>query len=314
MAKPIPESTLEDLGYFPKGTPVTSDPIVNGIPFRTTFWPVPEGVTVKGRILFVHGLAEHALVYTEPMDFFSQSGYECFFYDQRGAGLTAKYYKNIGVTNSTYVFDDLEAIIELNLKEAEQYHHKLFLIGHSMGGAIVSNYAIIGKHRDEISGIVACAPLIETHPKTSPNIILEYLVRGLVYVIPNHKFNSKLNIDFITSDKGYTEFLLQDRLSDPIGSLILFRDAFYRGRRLLTPEFYTKFKKDLPYLVIHGAKDYCCSGDSAKKFVDLINKNEPTAQQSITLYEEGKHSLLLEKEELRYKVYNDLLKFLDDQA
>lgn len=90
----------------------------------------------------------------------SLAGYEVFFFDQRGAGLTSPG-KLKGITNEHHTFHDLDFFIDKNLKEIkDRENNKIFLLGHSMGGGIILNYGVKGTHKDQLRGILASGPLI----------------------------------------------------------------------------------------------------------------------------------------------------------
>ncbi len=118
---------------------------------------------MKGRIVWVHGFSEFSKVYVQLFDDLSHSGYEVFFFDQRGAGLTSPG-KLKGITDDFHAFDDLDFFLKKNIDELEaRENKKLFLMGHSMGGGISLNYGITGKYKDHLTGIAVSGPLVLLH-------------------------------------------------------------------------------------------------------------------------------------------------------
>lgn len=111
--------------------------------------------------MFVHGFGEYTKVYDRLLDHLSQRGFEVFFFDQRGAGLTSPG-KLRGITDEFHVFDDLDFFLKQNLDDVGPGHN-LYLMGHSMGGGIALNYGIHGQFRHRIAGILVTAPLILLH-------------------------------------------------------------------------------------------------------------------------------------------------------
>lgn len=122
--------------------------------------------------MFVHGFAEYDAVYVRLFDDLSAAGYEVFFFDQRGSGLTSPG-KLKGKTDEFHVFNDLDFFLERNLNEIKDTDNKeIFLLGHSMGGGISLNYGIHGKYKDQIRGIIVSGPLILLHVSIVLTLIL----------------------------------------------------------------------------------------------------------------------------------------------
>ena len=57
--------TTVEIPYKPKGTPEIEFVEHNGANFKTVTWKVPQSVSYKGKIIYVHGFAEESNVYTE---------------------------------------------------------------------------------------------------------------------------------------------------------------------------------------------------------------------------------------------------------
>lgn len=296
---------LVPLPYTPIGQPIESTVPYAKLNFLTVTWKVPEGIEYKGKIVYVHGFCEHSDIYTEFFDKLSQSGYEVFFFDQRGSGETSKG-KYVGKTDEFHTFDDLDHMIKLQLEARTDPNEKLYLMGHSMGGGILLNYGIHGKYKDSIRGIVVSGPLVTVHPKTQPNIIIRALQPVINATVPNLKIDSKINYDYITSNEGWKKYI---QLHDTklIGTVRLFNDMFVRGEKLLNKEYVSKFDKDIPLLVFHGTNDFINNSESSKKFVNLL---PATVDKKFIPVEGARHSLFLEKPEYLDPVFSEVVEFL----
>lgn len=274
--------------------------------FKTVKWAVPEGKQYKGKIIFVHGFFEHSTIYTEFFDKLSQAGYEVFFFDQRGAGETSKG-KYLGKTDEFHTFDDLNFMIKSQLDLRKDKSEKFYLLGHSMGGGICLNYAIYGKYRDDIRGVLVTGPLVTLHPKTQPNVLVRALQPVINAAVPGLKIDSKIEYDFITSHEGWKNYI---KLHDTklIGTVRQFNDMFVRGEKLLKKDHVAKFKKDIPVLVFHGTQDYINNIEGSKKFIELL---PDTVDKKIIPVEGGRHSLFLERAEIFDPLFVQVLEFLD---
>ncbi|SGZ49760.1 CIC11C00000005941 [Sungouiella intermedia] len=299
MPEPVP------LPYTPIGTPIVDSVKYDNIVFKTVTWKVPEGTDYKGKIVYVHGFCEHSDIYLEFFDKLSQAGYEVFFFDQRGAGETSKG-KYMGKTDEFHTFDDLNHMIESQLKIRKDPTEKLFLMGHSMGGGISLNYGISGKHREDIRGIVVSGPLVTVHPKTQPNFLVRALQPVINATFPGLKIDSKIKYDYITSHEGWRKYIeLHD--TKLIGTVRQFNDMFVRGEKLLDKEHVSQFKDDIPLLVLHGTNDNINNLESTKKFYHHLPQS---VDKKFVPVEGARHSLFLESPEYFEPVYGEVLDFL----
>lgn len=116
----------------------------------------------KGGIVFVHGICHGAWCWEKYfVPYFSAQGYRCYAVDLRGHGKSKKSLKKACL--SDYVEDTKEAVGKC-IKEIGMHP---YLVGHSMGGAVVQRY--LGKYADTVIGAVLFAsataprmPLIKT--------------------------------------------------------------------------------------------------------------------------------------------------------
>lgn len=295
-----------EIPYKPQGEPIIEFVDYNGAKFKTVTWKVPEGVQYKGKIIYVHGFAEHSSIYTEFFDKLSHEGYEIFFFDQRGAGETSPG-KEVGKTNEAYVFDDLDFFIKKNLDQRTDSSEKFILAGHLMGGGIILNYGIRGKYRSDFKKIIACGPLIDLHAKTKPNIILRVLMPTAAKVLPNVKIDGALNFDYITSNEKWKNYIEQHD-KKLLGTIRQFHDMFARGLQLLDKEYSSKFSPDIKLLVIHGTDDYINDIEKSKEFVANLDKGVDSKMVPV---EKGRHSLFIEENLIFNSVFEEVLTFLN---
>ena len=158
--------------YKPGKVPIVDVVNINDLDVYTETWSVPNGVEIKGFVLIIHGFAEFSNLYYGILDFLSNNGYECLFFDQRGAGRTSQG-KLKGVTNDAILMSDIDELISLKVLPKLETIKNFYLVGHSMGGGIILSYLISGKYNERIRGAVTVGPLFYNHPKTDPNFILK---------------------------------------------------------------------------------------------------------------------------------------------
>ncbi|EEB07458.1 serine hydrolase [Schizosaccharomyces japonicus yFS275] len=256
------------------------------------------------RVLFVHGFGERIEAYPEFFERLNKFGIEAWGYDQRGFGKSMKSEKERARTGGwAKLFPDLDYQVE----RASQVGLPLFLWGHSMGGAIVLRYGVVGKHKDKLSGIIAQAPMLETHPDLSPNPILVKVGSWVSKVFPNIPYNTKVNELFhITRDAEVKKRLDDDPLVSDIGTLQSIGDMLNGGKTIITlaPQF------ELPLLICHGTDDNVTYNVSSKKFFD----NAASIDKTYNSYPGYYHSLHIEKEPEVTEYIRDVAKWIIERC
>ncbi|KAK6197590.1 Alpha/Beta hydrolase protein [Scheffersomyces amazonensis] len=280
-----------ELPYKSRNEPIPGEIEYNQAKFKFFTWKVPEGITQKGKIVYVHGFFEQSDLYHRLFDDLSEQGYEVFFFSQRGAEETSP--NKLGLTNEFHVMDDLDFFINYNLDTPQD---KIFLLGHSMGGGIILNYVIKGKYRKNIRGVLTSGPLVKLHPKTQPNIIVRSLSNYIVLLAPNLRIDSKLKFEYLTTNPDWTEYI-RKKTTKLLGSARQFYDMFERGEKLLDPSYNKDFQT--PVLVLHGTDDNINDPKYSEKFINSIEFKD----KEFVPVKGAKHSLFLESE----PIYRDIV-------
>lgn len=99
-------------------------------------------------VIIVHGIAEHALRYEHVTQALLKHAYGVVRYDHRGHGQSAGVRGDIPYKG--VFIDDLKRVVD-EVKR-DRPNHKIFLLGHSMGGYIVNAYAT---QYHDIDGIIS---------------------------------------------------------------------------------------------------------------------------------------------------------------
>ncbi|MDD5766083.1 MAG: lysophospholipase [Candidatus Marinimicrobia bacterium] len=119
----------------------------------------------KAVVLVVHGLAEHSGRYEHVADFLTNAGFAFETFDLRGHG------KSGGTRIFINSFDDYLRDLDLIMTEVKRHHPDLpiFLLGHSMGGAIATLFTITRK--PEIAGLILSAATLKISDSISPFLV-----------------------------------------------------------------------------------------------------------------------------------------------
>ncbi|CCE62543.1 hypothetical protein TPHA_0C03930 [Tetrapisispora phaffii CBS 4417] len=305
---------MSEYPYEPKTTiPKVEFEEFDGAKFAYMLWPsYAEDNQIrqaKARVLIVHGFGEYTQIYYRMMDKLSVNGFESFFFDQRGTGETSPG-KLKGLTNERYTFNDLNHFISTNLVECKEKGIPLFLWGHSMGGGIVLNYACTGKHKDDIKSFIVSGPLVVLHPHSAPNKITIFFSSLLAKCLPNFRIDTGLDLEGITSDSSYRQFLANDPMSVPLyGSFRQIYDFLERGKALYYNKDNRLSKITAPLFIQHGKDDTINDPRGSQKVYDFLKSN---GNVKLQFYENARHSILsLEADNTFETVFNDLVDWLN---
>ncbi|MDE7267075.1 MAG: lysophospholipase [Lachnospiraceae bacterium] len=148
--------------------------------------------TLKGILVFVHGVSHGAWCWEYFVDFFTKKGYACFAINLRGHGDNDKNdIKGAGL--SDYIIDVIRCIdyIENNHDNPKINipYSKPFIIGHSMGGAIVEKY--ISDFNYKVKGSVLLAPVTAEGMGIKGILATSFSLKGL-RTSPTTLFGKKL--------------------------------------------------------------------------------------------------------------------------
>ena len=111
-------------------------------------------------------------------------------FDQRGWGRSVQTPSQRGLTGSTMtVLNDLSSIVDSVLSTAASISVPVFLMGHSMGGAEVLQWAARGPFdmRSQIRGYLAESPYLALHPSAQPSRFVAKAGRLAAKVVPRRQ-------------------------------------------------------------------------------------------------------------------------------
>lgn len=137
-------------------------PSFDGLTLRYRFMKVKDA---KATVVVLHGVTEFHQKYYELAWYFLNSGYNVFLYDQRGHGYSGREVEDQHLTHVKDFEDyvkDLNAIIK-GVVEPGSEGAPIYLLSHSMGGAVVFLY--LAEFENNVDKAVFCSPMIQ--PRTS---------------------------------------------------------------------------------------------------------------------------------------------------
>ncbi|RHZ78803.1 hypothetical protein Glove_156g43 [Diversispora epigaea] len=254
-------------------------------------------------IVFVHGFGEHIDRYNYVFSRFSKKNIEVYAYDQRGFGRTAVRNKNPGITGGFEVLlgDVTDALVAKKKPGIPQ-----FLMGHSMGGEIVFNYACVGPEKDNLDGYIISAPFFEQGEETKKPGVLTFAVTSLSKVLPNLTTAVDLDPKYLSHDPEIVKQYAEDPLNVGVGSLKTLGDMASVPKFLINHKKYENIT--LPIYFSHGSKDAIACPKASKEMFEKITFKDKTYREWEGLYHE------LHNEYEKDQVIDEYIKWIIDHV
>ena len=179
-------------------------------------WPLDPGQPLRGVVIVVHGLGEHAGRYDHVARRLNHWGFAVRGYDQYGHGESGG--PRGGLTSDARLLDDLTDIVDstrLRMKKGTP----LILLGHSMGGLVAALY--VAKAIRNVDALVLSSPALDP----GLNAFQKFLLGILPKIAPNLRVGNGLNVSLISHDPAVVEdyrndHLIHDRISVRLGRFI----------------------------------------------------------------------------------------------
>lgn len=264
---------------------------LDGHKLRERFW-IPEGET-RGVVILVHGLKDHSARHDHAGSWLAGCGYAVYALDLRGHGESEgeKFFVN--------AFDEYieDLVVFLDLVREKEKRKPLFLLGHSMGGAVASLFVL--KRSPKLTGLILTAPALEPAENVSPFLIrLSAVISRFFPKAPV----TKVDIKSLSHLPEVIEAARKDPLSNErpaparTGYEILRAMDRIQGRAT---------EISVPLLVMHGTEDYLTNPRGSEN----LFKKAGSTDKTIKFYEGLYHEILNEPE--REQVLVDIAVWMD---
>jgi alpha-beta hydrolase superfamily lysophospholipase len=154
-------------------------------------WPLPEGLALRGVVVLVHGLGEHAGRYDHVARRLNSWGFAVRGFDQYGHG------ESDGVRGALPVparlLSDLADVMESTRSRMDP-GVPMILLGHSMGGLVTAK--LVASNPLAVEGLVLSSPALDPGLNAFQKLLLATLPR----IAPNLTVGNGLDPDFISHD------------------------------------------------------------------------------------------------------------------
>lgn len=248
----------------------------DGTQLYARHWATPAPADAKGVVIIMHGLKDHAAHYQAFADKLVAAGFGVYAFDLRGHGRSAG--PRVDPGNWLAYVDDLDRFVE-NVA-AKEPGKKLFLFGHSMGGAIATLTAI--RHRASLSGLILSGSALAVD--APPLLLAATQMAGAT--TPGAKALDLPNDEF-SSDPLVVKDMDRDPLiSQGPGPA---RTAFglIKGIQLIWAH---TDGLTLPILAMHGTRDSLTAPSGSRALIEAA----PSTDKTLKIYDGFQHDLLHE--------------------
>ena len=172
---------------------------------KLAVWHHAGSAPIKGRVILIHGICEHSGRHLNTVNFLNSHNFDVVRFDLRGAGHSGGPRQYIDHFND-YIDDTMAVFnwIQSNLDPTP-----LFLMGHSMGGAIAIHVA--PKIQSLLKGLVLSAPAYIAGSAVPPLKVL--IGRAINQVIPKFRIRGDSDKTCLSRIQRVNEEYYQDPYS-----------------------------------------------------------------------------------------------------
>lgn len=258
-------------------------------------WPLEKG-PVRGVVLIVHGLGEHAWRYDHVAKRLNSWGFAVRAYDQYGHG------ESMGprgaLPSSERLLQDLGEVVD----ESRARMHAgtpLILLGHSLGGLVAARFVALALR--PLQGLVLSSPAFDPGLSGFQKLLLALLPR----IAPNLRVGNGLDPRYLSHDPDVVARYRSDRLvHDRISARLA---VFIAENGPATVACAPAWK--VPTLLMYAGADKLVNPAGSRAFADAAPNDLVTARCFESLY----HELFNELQPDRERVFDQLQLWLDER-
>lgn len=236
-------------------------------------WPLEPTVKMRGVVIVVHGLGEHAGRYDHVAQQLNAWGFAVRGYDQCGHGESSG--ARGSLPSDTRLLDDLADMVD-STRSRSPKGTPIIVLGHSMGGLVAGRFVSLGLRK--VDGLVMSSPALDA----GMNVFQKLLVAILPKIAPDLRVGNGVKPQFISHDPAVVaaykaDPLVHDRISARLARFI----AEAGPQTLMMAPQWT-----VPTLLLYAGDDRLLNPLGSRKFAAAAPKQVVTSQCFDNLYHE----------------------------
>ena len=236
-------------------------------------WPLEPGEPVRGVVIVVHGLGEHAGRYTRMAEQLNAWGFFVRGYDQCGHGESGGLQGSL--PTDTRLLDDLADMVDA-MRIRMEPAVPLILLGHSLGGLVVARF--VSLQMRPVDAVVLSSPALDP----GLNLFQKLLLAVLPRMAPNLRVGNGLKPHYLSHDAAVVRAYLADRrVHDRISARLALFIA-NAGRATLALADHWK----VPTLLMYAGDDRLVNPQGSRDFANAAPKEVVTTVCFDALYHE----------------------------
>lgn len=236
-------------------------------------WPLEPGQQLRGVVLLVHGLGEHAGRYERLARQLNDWGFAVRGYDQHGHGESGGV--RGGLPTDTRLLDDLADMVD-SARASMARQTPLILLGHSLGGLVAARFVALALR--PVEALVLSSPALDPGLTAVQKLLLAVLPK----IAPNWRVGNGLDPSLLSHDPAVVAAYRADkRVHDRIsGRLARFIAQTGPATAALAGHW------SVPTLLLYAGADHLVNPAGSRAFAAAAPKSVVTARCFDTLYHE----------------------------
>jgi alpha-beta hydrolase superfamily lysophospholipase len=253
--------------------------------------------SARASAIIVHGVGEHSGRYAQVAHCLVEAGCSVYTLDLRGHGRSGG--ERAVIDRFSHAVADIDQLVDL--VAATEKGRPLFMIGHSMGGALSLCYAL--EHQEKLSGLILSAPAVALDGapwlmRQSSKLLSQIAPRmGAVAVDPKLVSRDAEMVNAYVTDPLNWHGRLPVRT---LAELVVFAERLPRRLSSLR----------LPLLLMHGGDDKLAGVSGSKMVHDGVSSTDKTLRVYPGLY----HEIFNELPADRAQVLRDLVEWIEQRS
>lgn len=276
-----------------------------------------EGKEPKGCIVMLHGYCGFWGKFHEVAHFFWQAGFDIFFLEQRGHGYSGRQIDDKDMVHvidyADYIADVKTFMDKIVIPSAGKIPKIIY--AHSMGGAIAALF--LEEHPEYFDAAVLSSPMFSIKTGSTPSIAVKLLCAKIRLLNQeNLPFPGGKRFDGIPSfetssarsEKRYN-YIFNQRLRDEHYHTYMMSNGWGAASFKATARLLRRASKvKTPVLLLTAGNDALVNMSGHEKFAKRASN-----VQHIN-YEDSKHEIYNDVDEVREKYFNDIFNFIMNYA